>query len=58
MDRGTDRRATVRFNDHPLVGLVVVMGVSVVDGQNWNAKMQNPRSARVRQLCHVMGNEE
>jgi len=57
VDRETDRRATVRFSDHPLAGLVAT-GVSVVDGQNWNAKTQSPRSARVRQLCHAMGNEE
>lgn len=58
VDRGTDRRTTVRFNDHPVTWLVVVTGVSVVDGQNWNAKTNSPRSARARQLCHGMCNEE
>ena len=58
VDRETNRRATVRFNDHPVTGLGVADGVSVVDGQNWNAKMKSPRSARVRQLCHGMCSEE
>ena len=58
VDRKTNRRATVRFSDHPVTGLGVAIGVSVVDGQNWNAKMKRPRSARVRQLCHGMCSEE
>jgi len=58
VDCDTNRRATVRFNDHPVTGLGVAKGVSVVDGQNWNAKMKSPRSARVRQLCHGMCSEE
>lgn len=57
VNRETNRRAAVRFNDHPLTWRVVVVGVSVVDGQNWNAKMKSPRSARVRQLCHGICNE-
>ena len=57
-DRKTDRRMMVRFSDHPVTGLVVAVGASVVDGQNWNAKTKSPRSARVRQLRHGICNEE